>query len=75
MKKNLIVFSLLLVFAIAVGGCATKGDIEAVQAREKAIAAKADVKALTAEKERIEDLLKSPDQLAEKLKLPWADSD
>ena len=42
MKKNLLVISILLALAIAVGGCATKGDLEQVQAREKLIGAKAD---------------------------------
>ncbi len=42
MKKSLLVISMMLALAIAVGGCATKGDLEQVQAREKAIAAKAD---------------------------------
>jgi murein lipoprotein len=42
MKKSLLMISIMLALAIAVGGCATKGDLEDVQAREKAIGAKAD---------------------------------
>ena len=42
MKKGLFVIPMTLALAIAVGGCATKGDLEKVQAREKAISAKAD---------------------------------
>ena len=42
MKKSLWVISMMLTLAIAVGGCATKGDLEEAQAREKEIAAKAD---------------------------------
>jgi murein lipoprotein len=42
MKKSLSVILMMLALAIAVGGCATKGDLEKVQAREKMIGAKAD---------------------------------
>ena len=49
MKKSLLVISMMLALAIAVGGCATKGDLEEAQAREKAIAAKADQAALDAQ--------------------------
>ena len=42
MKKSLLVISMMLVLAIAVGGCATTGDLEKVQAQEKLIDAKAD---------------------------------
>lgn len=42
MKKSLLVISMMLALAIAVGSCATKGDLEKVQAREKMIGAKAD---------------------------------
>lgn len=42
MKRSLLVISMMLVLAIAVGGCATRGDLEQVQAREKLIGAKAD---------------------------------
>ena len=42
MKKSIIVISMMLALVIALGGCATKGDLEEVQAREKELAAKAD---------------------------------
>jgi len=42
MKKSLLLISMMLALAIAAGGCATKGDLEQVQAREKIIGAKAD---------------------------------
>ncbi len=42
MKKSLLVISMMIAFAIGVGGCATKGDLEQVQAQEKMIGAKAD---------------------------------
>ena len=42
MKKSLLVISMMLVLAITVGGCATKGDLEKVQAQEMLIGAKAD---------------------------------
>ena len=42
MKKSLLVISIMLALAIAVGGCATKGDLEDVQAREMAMEAKVD---------------------------------
>ena len=42
MKKGLLVFSMMLVLAIAMVGCATKGDLEQVQTQEKLIGAKAD---------------------------------
>ena len=42
MKKSLLVISMMLALAIAVGGCATKGELEQVQAREMMIGAKAD---------------------------------
>ncbi len=34
MKKSLLVISMMLVLAIALGGCATTGDLEKVQAQE-----------------------------------------
>jgi len=49
MKKILLVISIMLALAIALGGCATKGDLEEVQTREKAIGAKADQAAQDAE--------------------------
>lgn len=42
MKKSLLVISMMMALAIGVGGCATKGDLEQVQAQEKMIGAKAD---------------------------------
>ena len=42
MKKSLLVISIMLVLAIVAVGCATKGDLEEVQAREMAIAEQAD---------------------------------
>jgi len=42
MKKSLLVISMMIALAMAVGGCATKGDLEQVQAQEKMIGAKAD---------------------------------
>ncbi|MGD8900073.1 MAG: Lpp/OprI family alanine-zipper lipoprotein, partial [Desulfobacterales bacterium] len=53
MKKSLLVLSIILALAIALGGCATKGDLEVVQAREKAIGAKADQAAQDAEAARV----------------------
>jgi murein lipoprotein len=52
-KKRILVISIMLALAIAVGGCATKGDLEEVQAREKAIGAKADQAAQDAEAARV----------------------
>ncbi|MGZ6208386.1 MAG: Lpp/OprI family alanine-zipper lipoprotein, partial [Syntrophales bacterium] len=42
MKKSLLVISMMLVLAIALGGCATTGDLEKVQAQEMQNRAKAD---------------------------------
>ncbi len=42
MKKSLLMISLMFALAFAVGGCATKGDLKEVQAREMAISTKAD---------------------------------
>src|SRR4030066_1613462 len=42
MKKSLLVISMMLVLAITVGGCATKGDLQKVQSQEMLIGAKAD---------------------------------
>ena len=42
MKKSLLVISIMLVFAIALGGCATQSDLEKVQAQEMQNRAKAD---------------------------------
>jgi len=42
MKRKLLVFSMMLVPAITVMGCATSGDLEKMQAQENLIGAKAD---------------------------------
>jgi murein lipoprotein len=42
MKKSLLAISMILVLAIAVWGCATKGDLEKVQSQEMLNRAKAD---------------------------------
>lgn len=42
MKKRFLMISMVLALAVALGGCATKGDLEKVEAREKMIGAKAD---------------------------------
>lgn len=42
MKKGLLMIALTLSLIFAVGGCATKGDLKDVQAREMAISVKAD---------------------------------
>lgn len=42
MKKRLLLFSMMLVPAITLVGCATSGDLEKVQAEQKLINAKAD---------------------------------
>jgi predicted small lipoprotein YifL len=53
MKKALLLITMMLALAIAAGGCATKGDLEAVEAREKAMAAKADQAAQDAEEAKM----------------------
>jgi murein lipoprotein len=42
MKKSLLVISMMLVLAMAVGGCATKRELAKVQSQEMLIGAKAD---------------------------------
>lgn len=42
MKKNLLMFSLMLVLAVALGACATKGDLAKVQSDEMMTRQKAD---------------------------------
>jgi murein lipoprotein len=42
MKKSLLMISVMLALAFTVGGCATRGDLQEVQAREMAISEKAD---------------------------------
>jgi murein lipoprotein len=49
MKKGLLMIPAMLALTFAVGGCATKGDLKQVQAREMAISAKADQAALDAQ--------------------------
>lgn len=67
MTKNLLMFSLLIALAFAVGGCATKGELEELQAREIAISAKADQAALDAQNAKMaadEALLKANEAVA-----------
>lgn len=42
MRKILFAVSMVFIFALAMGGCATTGDLEKMQAQEKMIDAKAD---------------------------------
>lgn len=42
MKKSLLVISMMLVLAITVVGCATKGDLDKVQSQQMLTGAKAD---------------------------------
>ncbi len=42
MKKSVLIVSVMFGLAFAVGGCATKGDLRDVHAREMAISEKAD---------------------------------
>ena len=49
MKKSFLMFTVMFALAIALGGCATKGDLEQMRAREKAISAKADQAAMDAQ--------------------------
>jgi murein lipoprotein len=49
MKKSLLVISIMFVLAITVGGCATQGDLEKVQAQEMQNRAKADQAAMDAQ--------------------------
>jgi murein lipoprotein len=42
MKKSLLVVSMMIILAITVWGCATKGDLERMETQEKLIGAKAD---------------------------------
>ena len=57
----------MLALAVALGGCATKGDLEEVQAREKAIAAKGDQAAQDAQAAKVaadEAMLKANEAVA-----------
>lgn len=49
MKNSLLMISLGLALVLTFGGCATKGDLEEMQAREMEISAKADQAALDAQ--------------------------
>jgi murein lipoprotein len=49
MKKSLLLISAMLALTFAVGGCATKGNLKEMQAREMAISTKADQAALDAQ--------------------------
>ena len=62
MKKNLFVISTILVFGITAAGCATKGDLERVQAQEQQTNLKAD-QALKASQEATE-AVKAADERA-----------
>ena len=42
MKRSLLMISMMLVFAITVWGCATKGDLQKVQSQEMLTSTKAD---------------------------------
>ena len=42
MKKSLLMISMMLVFAVTVVGCATKGDLDKVQSQQMMTGAKAD---------------------------------
>jgi len=67
MKKSLLMITVMLAFAIALGGCATKGDLEQMRAREKAIGAKADQAAMDAQAAKAaadEALMKANDATA-----------
>ncbi|OPY62277.1 MAG: hypothetical protein A4E57_04023 [Syntrophorhabdaceae bacterium PtaU1.Bin034] len=60
MKKTLVVISTMFVFGISVMGCATKGDLEKVQAQEQQTSLKAD-EALKASREANENAIKAAD--------------
>jgi murein lipoprotein len=49
MKKFLLITTVMLVLAFTIGGCATRSDLQDMQAREMAIGAKADQAAQDAE--------------------------
>ena len=76
MKKSFLIISLMVVFALALAGCATTADLEKVQAQERELNAKAD-QALQASQEananaakaaeaaaRAEDALKAAEERA-----------
>jgi murein lipoprotein len=67
MKKSLLMVSVMLALAFTIGGCATKGDLKEVQAREMAIGAKADQASQDAEAAKAaadEALLKANEAVA-----------
>lgn len=49
MKKTLLVITMIFALAICLGGCATQGDLEKVQAQEMQNRAKADQAAMDAQ--------------------------
>ena len=53
MKKSLLMISMMLVLAITLGGCATTGDLEKVQAQEMQNRAKADQAAQDAQAAKV----------------------
>jgi murein lipoprotein len=58
MKKTLLAISIVFVFGVAVVGCATKGDLEKMQAQEQQTNLKAD-QALKASQEANENAVKA----------------
>ncbi|NLN60155.1 MAG: hypothetical protein GX147_05505 [Deltaproteobacteria bacterium] len=63
MKKRFLMISLMVVFALALGGCATTGDLERVQAQERETSAKAD-QALQAAEDANTNALKAAEAAA-----------
>ena len=49
MRKCLLMITVALALAVALGGCATKSDLEQMRAREMEISAKADQAAMDAQ--------------------------
>jgi murein lipoprotein len=49
MKKSLLMITVMLALAVALGGCATKSDLDQMRAREMEISAKADQAAMDAQ--------------------------
>jgi len=60
MKKSLLMISIMLVFVIALVGCATTGDLEKIQAQEKQTSIKAD-QALKTSQDANEAAMKATD--------------
>jgi murein lipoprotein len=71
MKKSLLMISVMLALAFVVGGCATKGDLQEVQAREMAISEKADQAAQDAQaaKAAADEALLKANQAAERAEI------